>query len=61
MNLNLSEYKRKKDEITREEARKLVRLGLYRSVAEAWNEATILCEAGEKYDVLKQQKNVDSI
>lgn len=50
-----------KDEITREEARKLVRLGLYRSVAEAWNEATILCEAGEKYDVLKQQKNVDSI
>lgn len=59
--MNFTEFKRMKDEITREEARKLVRLGLYRSVAEAWNEATILCEAGEKYDVLKQQKNVDSI
>lgn len=59
--MNFTEFKRMKDEITREEARKLVRLGLYRSVAEAWNEATILCEAGDKYDVLKQQKNVDSI
>ena len=36
--MNFNEFKKMKDEITREEARKLVRLGLYRSVAEAWNE-----------------------
>lgn len=42
-----------RDDITRREARKMVSMGMYDTVEEAWAEAEAVCEDSDSYEILE--------
>ncbi len=42
------------DDITRREAKKLIALGMYETIAEAWEEAEAICKETDAYEAVEE-------
>lgn len=45
-----------KDDITRREAQKMVNMGVYETVEEAWSEAEEICYQSDAYEIVEDYK-----